>query len=148
MVRNRKCLACGTKYSYCPDCSRADALKPTWYNDFCGESCKELWFTLTRYNMGRITKDEAKSTILELDLKPIETYSQFVQRDYAKVMAEEKKPRRGKRVEVQPVDEVADVPKSTIAELIETKIEQPEKVAQVAIEQTVHEVVIETIENE
>ena len=92
MVKNRKCIACGTKYSYCPDCSRADALKPAWYSDFCIESCKELWFTLTRYNMGRLTKSEAKSVILDLDLKPIESYSQFVQRDYAKVMAEEKKP--------------------------------------------------------
>lgn len=148
MVRNRKCIACGTKYSYCPDCSRADALKSTWYSDFCSESCKDLWYTLTKYNMGRVTKDEAKSTILELDLKTIESYSQFVQLDYAKVMAEEKKSKRGKRVEAQPIDEVADIPKATIEKLIETKIEQPEEVAPVAIEPTVHEVVIETIENE
>lgn len=146
MVKSRKCIACGTKYSYCPDCSRADSLKPTWYNDFCSESCKDLWFTLTRYNMDRITKSEAKSTILELDLKPIESYSQFVQRDYAKVMAEEKKHKRGKRVEVQPVDEATDIPKevveSTVEELVEIKIEQPETIVEpVAIEPESHEVV-------
>ena len=106
--QNRKCLACSTKYSYCPTCSRSDVLKPSWYNDFCGESCKDLWFTLTKYNMNRVTKAEAKSTILDLDLKPIESYVQCVQRDYAKVMAEEKKARRTQRkiesvVETEPI---------------------------------------------
>ena len=145
MVKNRKCIACGTKYSYCPDCSRADALKPTWYNDFCIESCKDLWLTLTRYNMDRLTKSEAKSAILELDLKPIESYSQFVQRDYAKVMAEDKKPKRGKRVEFQPVDEAIDISKevveSIVEESIEIKLEQPIVAESVAEEPTSHEVV-------
>ena len=145
MVKNRKCLACGSKYSYCPDCSRADALKPTWYGEFCGESCKELWLTLTRYNMNRLTKAEAKSIISDLDLNSIDSYVDCVQRDYAKVMAEEKKPKRGKRIEVQPVDEVADIEKdiveSIVEELIEIKIEQPIVAELVAEEPTVHEVV-------
>jgi hypothetical protein len=95
--------------------------------------------------MGRVTKDEAKSTILELDLKPIESYSQFVQRDYAKVMAEEKKPKRGKRAELKLFDEVVD---PTIDELVEIKSEQPIVIEPVVEEITAHEVVIETIENE
>lgn len=144
MVKNRKCLACGTNYSYCPDCSRADALKPTWYRDFCIDSCKDLWYTLTRYNMGLITKSEAKSVILELELNPIESYSQFIQRDYAKVMTEEKKSKRGKRVEVQPIDDAIDVPQdvveSVIEDLVEIKVEQPIEVAEPAIE-AVHVVV-------
>lgn len=148
MVKNRKCLCDGTKYSYCPDCSRADALKPTWYSDFCCETCKDLWLTLTRYNMNRLTKEEAKSIISELDLKPIESYAQCVQRDYAIVMAEEKKPKRGKRIEIQPVDEAIDIKKevveSVVEELVEIKIEQPEEVVElVAKEPTVHEVVLQ-----
>ena len=143
MVKNNKrCVACGIKYSYCPDCSRADSLKPTWHNDFCSEPCKDLWFTLARYNMNRITKSEAKSTILELDLNPIESYSQFVQRDYAKVMAEEKKPKRGKKVEIQPVDAQQEV----VDAVVEDKIEQPVVAEVVAEEPTLHEVV--TQENE
>lgn len=146
MVKNHKCIACGTKYSYCPDCSRSDALKPTWYNDFCEESCKDLWLTLTRYNMGRLTKSEAKAIISELDLKSMESYSQFVQRDYAKVMAEEKKPKRGKRVEVQPIDEAADISKeiveSVVDNLVEIKSEQHIEISiPVAEETTAHEVV-------
>lgn len=131
MVKNRKCLSCGTKYSYCPDCSRADALKPSWYNDFCVESCKDLWLTASRYSMGRITKSDAKSVILELDLKPLESYSQFIQKEYSKIMAEEKKPKRGKRAETPIIDEVAEI-----------KIEQP-VVAELVAEEPIHVVVLE-----
>lgn len=119
MVKNRKCQTCSIRYSYCPDCSRADSLKPTWYSEFCGESCKDLWMTLTRFGMNRLTKAEAKSIISELNLKPIEAYASCVQRDYAKVMAEEKKPKRNKRIEIKPVDEVIDIEQAIIESVIE-----------------------------
>lgn len=105
---NRKCTACGTKYSFCPDCSRADALKPSWYSEFCGESCKDLWLTLTRYNMNRITKSEAKSIISELDIKPIDSYVDCVKRDYAKIIAEEKKSKKAHKKN-EPVVETAPI---------------------------------------
>ena len=125
---NRKCICCSTRYSYCPSCSRADALKPTWHSEFCSETCKELWLTLTRHNMGTLTKSEAKSIISNLDLKPIDIYVDCVKRDYAKVMTPDKKPRRAQR-KIEPVVE-------------EVQIEQPTEVEQVEIP-TVHEVVKE-----
>lgn len=128
---NKTCYACQTKYSYCPSCSRADSLKPTWYNEFCSESCMTLWTTATKYNMNMLTKSEAKSIISSLDLKPIDVYVACVQRDYAKIMTEEKKPKRGKRIEIKPVDEAIVEP--DVIELI--KKQQEEVVAQ-------HEVVL------
>lgn len=112
MVKNKQCLACREKFSYCPDCSRIDALKPAWASQFCSESCKDLWLTLTRFGMNSLTKSEAKAIICDLDLKPIDAYVDCVKRDYAKVMAEEKKARRAQKkvepVEVQVEQEVAD----------------------------------------
>ena len=103
--KNRKCLSCGLKYSFCPDCSRIDKLAPSWKSEFCSEQCMTLWSTLTKFGMNKITKSEAKEIISTLDLKPIDTYAQCVQRDYAKVMAEDKKPKRGKRSELKLLDE-------------------------------------------
>ncbi|MGN5456808.1 MAG: hypothetical protein ACI4XN_12505 [Candidatus Kurthia intestinigallinarum] len=101
MVKNRQCLACNTKYSYCPDCSHADKLAPSWKAMFCSEDCMMLWTTLTKFGMNKLTKSEAKSIISELDLKPIGTYVNCVQRDYAIVMADEKKTRKlQKKVEL------------------------------------------------
>ncbi len=125
--KNRKCLSCGTKYSYCPSCSRVDALEPSWKSEFCSETCMALWTTLTKYNMEFLTKDEAKDIVSSLDLEPIDIYANCVQRDYAKVMAEEPK-KRGKRSEMKLFEEAM--------------IFEP-----VAIEPESHEVVIEK-ENE
>ena len=102
---NKKCLCCSTQYSYCPNCSRVDALKESWHSEFCSETCKDLWLTLTKFGMNHLTKHEAKSIISELDLKPIDTYVDCVKRDYNKVMVEEKKPKRNKRIEIKPIDE-------------------------------------------
>lgn len=134
---NKKCLCDGTKYAYCPDCSRADALKPTWYSEFCSESCMTLWTTLTKFGMNLISKSEAKEIISALDLKPIDAYADCVQRDYAKIMA---KPKRGKRIEIQPIDEVADISKEVVESVME--IQPAEVVDTVAVEPESHEVVL------
>lgn len=99
---NKKCLCCNARYSYCPDCSRVDRLAPSWKAEFCSESCMTLWTTLTKFGMNRLSKSEAKSIILELDLKPIDAYVVCVQRDYKTVMTEEKKSRRTQR-KIEPV---------------------------------------------
>lgn len=127
--KNRKCLSCGTKYSYCPSCSRVDALDSVWKSEFCSETCMTLWSTLTKFSMSRITKNEAKSVISELDLNPIDTYVACVQRDYAKVMAEEKKFRKAYK-KPEPIVEIE----------LEQQVMVSEPVAQ---EVTVHEVVLE-----
>lgn len=133
MIFNKRCLSCQTSYSYCPDCSRADKLAPSWKSQFCSEECMTLWMTLTRYNMGTHSKEEAKSIISSLDLKPIDTYAACVQRDYAKVMHEEKKFRKIPK-KFEPIVEI---------ELnVEQEIAEPVIEESVVEESTVHEVVI------
>ena len=146
-AKNKKCLACGTRYSYCASCSRADRLGPSWKANFCSEECMNLWKTLSRYNVGTISKEDAKDIIADLTLKPIEAYVDCVQRDYAKVMEEDKKAKRIKKI-TEPVEEIIAVPvfeevviEQPIVEEIEPIIEMVEPV----IEES-HEVV--TIENE
>ena len=92
--KNRTCFCCGKNYSYCPDCSRVDALKPSYFADFCSEECMTIWKTATKYNMGKLTKSEAKEIISAFDLKPIDFYVECVQRDLNVIMAEDKKPKR------------------------------------------------------
>ena len=147
MVKNKQCLACGVKYKFCPDCSRADKLAPSWKSQFCSEDCMTLWMTATRYNMSRLTKDEAKEIISSLNLKPIDAYASCVQRDYAKIMFEEKKQKRGKRIEIKPIDEVAEQVIEPVIEQpvveIEAIIEQPVEAEEVVETHTVYEVIFE-----
>ena len=118
--KNRKCLSCGAKYSYCPTCSRVDALEPAWKSEFCSEDCMTLWTALTKYNMEFITKDEAKDIVSNLNLKPIDSYASCVQRDYAKVMVDECR-KRGKRAEMKVIlDEVMDLEPKVVESILES----------------------------
>ena len=119
MVKNRKCFCDGTVYAYCPDCSTSDKLAPSWRATFCSEDCMTIWTTCTRYNMGRLTKSEAKSIISELSLKPISEYAPCVQRDLDVILKEDPKPRRSRRAEIKPVDEAANVEPTFIEETYE-----------------------------
>ena len=163
-VKNRKCLCDGVKYSYCPDCNGADRLAPTWKAEFCSETCMTLWNTCTRYNLGKLTKPEAKSIISALTLKPTEQYASCVQRDLGIILKEEPKPKpkRGKKAELPTLEESTSVEfkveldaeiKSIENDVVEVEIAVPTvPVAQhhtleYKIDNT-HEVVTETTENE
>lgn len=108
-AKERKCLSCSTTYRYCPSCSSADKLAPAWKSQFCSESCMTLWTTLTKFVMNRLSKVEAKEIISLIDLKPMDSYASCIQRDYEKVMAEEPKPKRNKKIELPLVEEVLPV---------------------------------------
>ena len=124
MVKNRKCFTCGNQYSYCPDCSTSDKLSPSWKATFCSEDCMTIWTTCTKFNMGKLTKSEAKSIISERELKPISEYAQCVQKDLGVIMKEEPKPKRSKRTDIKPIDEVANIEPTFIEEIIHEVVEQ------------------------
>ena len=144
-IKTRKCLSCGTKYDFCPDCRGADRLAPAWKAEFCSSECKDLWYTATRFNMNKLTKAEAKSIISALELKPADQYVACIQRDLKNIMAEEPKPKRGKRAAMTIIDEA-------IKPEIKEEIKLPEPVVvSTALDEAVpveeipesHEVVIE-----
>lgn len=106
--RNRTCLTCGTKYSYCPTCS-VDKAKPTWMTEFCNEVCKELFGTATRYNMQVLTKSEAKEIIENLELKEKSEYVDFIQKDLENILGEEKVIVEEPIIEELAVEEIAPI---------------------------------------
>lgn len=61
-----------------------------------------IWTTCTRFNMGKLTKAEAKSIISKINLKPISEYASCVQKDLGVIL---KEPKRSKKVLAQSVDE-------------------------------------------
>lgn len=78
-----------------------------------------IWTTCTKFNMGRLTKSEAKEIISALTLKPISEYAPCVQRDLGIILKEDPKPRRSRRAEIKPVDEAANVEPTFIEETYE-----------------------------
>lgn len=117
MRKNRQCICCSTEYFYCPDCNGADRLKESWYSEFCSIDCKDLWLTATKFNMGMIEKKDAKDIISALNLKDKSEYVKCVQHDLENIFAIDEEPKkRGKRIEVKPVDEFADIAREVVLE--------------------------------
>jgi hypothetical protein len=89
--------------------------------------------------MNLMTKDEARSIITNLDLKPISSYVACVQRDYAKVMSN---PKRAKKIK-PVVDSVVET-----ESVVETAVEQVmvDTIIDAAAESAGHIVVLEAIE--
>jgi uncharacterized membrane protein YgaE (UPF0421/DUF939 family) len=68
---NKKCIICGTAYSYCPSCSR-DMDKPSWYTLFHSDNCNNIYNIVTGYRDGLLTIAEAKTRLKTLDLSKID----------------------------------------------------------------------------
>lgn len=148
-IKTRKCLSCGKKYDFCPDCRGADRLAPAWKAEFCCEDCKTLWSTATKFNMGKLTKVEAKAIISKLELKPADQYAACIQRDLKNILAEEPKFKRGKRATILIADEAV---KSEIKEEVKLPdlVVAPTVIEEVAPVEEIHEsheVVYQTEEN-
>ena len=87
--RDRKCYLCGEKYKYCPTCSQ-DRMKPTWMSEFHSESCKDIFDICTRYNMGLMSKAEAKEALSNCDLSNKGNFKSYVQTDLDNIFADDK----------------------------------------------------------
>ena len=107
--RQRTCLLCGEKYSYCPTCT-PDKYKPTWMNEFHSENCKKIFDICTRYNMQLLSKEEAQAALEKCDLSKKETFKDYVQCDLANIFAkdEEKQPEHGAKAEAGILDEITE----------------------------------------
>lgn len=126
---NKKCIICGTTYSYCPNCG-ADRKKPSWYAIFDGENCNNIYEILTGYRDGVITIDEAYNKLKDCDLTKIndEGFNVGTRQKIQEILASKDE----KFIEpvVEPVEETVE---ETIEEVVESApvveevIEEPKK---------------------
>lgn len=68
---NKKCIICGTAYSYCPACG-ADRKKPSWYMIFDGDNCNNIYDVVTGYRDARYTIKEANEMLKKCDLSKLD----------------------------------------------------------------------------
>lgn len=85
----KKCLCCGTTYSYCNNCWDYRGL-PTWMNSFHDENCKDIFQICTDYNFKLLTKEQAKEALSKCDLSGRDHFAAGVQRDLKAILGEEK----------------------------------------------------------
>lgn len=86
----KKCLCCGTTYSYCNNCWDYRGL-PTWMNSFHDENCKDIFQICTDYNFELITKEEAKKLLSACDFSNAKNFNKCVKHDISVIMQDAKK---------------------------------------------------------
>lgn len=102
--KNRECLTCGAKYSYCPNCNRRE---PSWMAEFHAENCKNIFQICIQHNVGLLAKEDAQVALNACDLSNKDSFSPCVKQDFEKIFADESK-KRGKRAEMHIVEEAVD----------------------------------------
>lgn len=103
----RKCILCGKKYEYCPNCSR-DAKKEPWHTIYDSENCRNISKALTDYNLNKITKEAARDALSKCDLS-VELNDHY-RSEIDAIMTEPKpvvefKPKRSAKAKIKPIDE-------------------------------------------
>lgn len=73
-MANRKCIVCGSEYSYCPFCFE-DRNKPTWMNMFDKQDCKDLFDIGCAFEQGKMSANEAAKKINGKDISNIKSPS-------------------------------------------------------------------------
>lgn len=86
--RNRECYLCGTGYKYCPTCSE-DKIKPTWMAEFHSEDCVKIFAICTDFNIGKMSKEEARKALDACNLSNKLNFRSCIQRDIDIIFADE-----------------------------------------------------------
>lgn len=97
---NRICYMCNKSYHYCPTCAE-DRNKPSWYNMFCSEVCKDLNDILSENNFGRISNEDASELLKKICIPEIDNPDN--KRKIEELLTYKKKP--VKKVKPIPISE-------------------------------------------
>lgn len=85
MAVMRKCACCGYQYEYCPSCTKS--AQPAWMASFCSKECKDLFNTISAYNMKRIGKPALQAFIAEHGITDVSKYSEPIKKVLEEVSA-------------------------------------------------------------
>ena len=81
----RTCAVCRTSYRYCPKC-KEDEKKETWYFTFCSENCKDIYNITSDFEDNRITPNEAKKVLVNLNLSKLDNFGASYTSSINKIM--------------------------------------------------------------
>lgn len=87
--KNATCIVCGKEYHLCISCERNKATWKKWKMITDSENCYEIYNILNDYNFNKISKEEARNLLKELDLTEAETFKAEVKKMIEEINVEE-----------------------------------------------------------
>ena len=123
----RTCLTCGKQYKYCGNCNSSEGTEP-WRNIYCSSNCHDIWYTLSDFEEGFITIDDAKKKIESYDLSRKNEWSECVKDSYGKLYDLKKDNEEGDKVEKAVADTGTDTDENRIEHSVQKTTVKTENV--------------------
>ena len=86
MKGDKICATCRCSYNFCPKCNK-DKDKPLWYFTFCSQNCHDIYKTISSFENGKISADEAKSQLDNLNLSNLDNFGESYKKSIDKIMS-------------------------------------------------------------
>ena len=86
---DRTCVVCGKHYEYCTNCDRF-LNYPTFMTMYCSKECVDLFDTLSRFEAGQTSKEDAQKVLQGMDQNKMKMLKNSMANSYKKIMAEDK----------------------------------------------------------
>lgn len=92
------CTICGKHYLYCSNCDQY-AQEPLYKSMFCSQECVDLYELLTSYEMGNVSKEDARKILKVMDQDKMGRLQKSLAAAYKKIMADD---------EIQPTIDIKE----------------------------------------
>ena len=99
---DKTCVVCGKHYEYCTNCDRF-LNYPTYMAMYCSQECVDLFGTLSSFEAGQTSKEDAQKTLQGMDQSKMKMLKNSLAESYKKIMEEEAKEEDSKKEESAPV---------------------------------------------
>ena len=121
---NAVCIICGKPYHLCIACERTKSTWEQWKIIADTENCYKIYNVINDYRFNKISKDEARNLLKELDLNELDTFKESTKKVIKEILATKKgyKPIKTKEIieEVKEITEEVKVEGNTTEEIIES----------------------------
>lgn len=122
---NKVCIACGAQYKYCPGCRGAKA-ETMWKNIYCSENCRQIFNTVTGYNMGTVSKEEGKKKLEQCDLSYIDKLKSGLVLKINEILATEES-EESSEMKSQPESDNAAIDVEAVVDLVDIESAEAEQ---------------------
>ena len=85
MISKRVCRTCGATYDYCPGCAKS-AGKPEWMLLWDSEECKNVFESLTAYNLEKLDAEGVKDALKEAGVTSYDKYVPRIRKQLQKIV--------------------------------------------------------------
>lgn len=85
--KNRTCIICGEKYTWCNNCSDNKNKHETWRNLYCSKNCMNIFNILSDHAFKHIDDQQAKEKLKNVDLSKLDGFRADFKEQIKKIQA-------------------------------------------------------------